>query len=507
MDHAPVTRIRVREQEDFQRLYSLILEYADHPERSEHVREFVFRCPLDMGYYYPKTTQDGKPYEDTRDVSDEKTMRNVIQHLSLPQSEEGQWVRVLTWMKPELVEERREIVKADKSPYPYGIEKWFRDRDNEFAHYATALLLTLCPNIETLIYADESRFVFELLRRNNYGLLQGQYLQKLHHVHLLSSAGWPSGDERFYNDMDLIKLLRMFHRLPAIESFQVDAIEPNNDAGFESRLPPQMSNIRKIHVGHNWLTGGIITALIQLPKQLDEFTCTTGGRSTRDGGFFLRSTLKIGQALSRQRGNLRRLDLDIDEHLFTEADRQFYGSPDEADEDEEDELTGDPEERKWYDRDLGLTPGPGDESQSEEIKDYGDTVGSLQNFSQLTHLSIGIELLLGPPPKPGHPHPALADPRDAPFRLIDALPPSLGYLLIRGYTKGKVARYDSHIEELMSLYHERLPNLREIYGVDSCIPSGESVDRPDDNMHLLWEPEPIEDSWKTTDDSSSNFKS
>lgn len=90
-------RIRVREQEDFHRLYSLILEYTDHPERAEHVTEIVFRTPLPIDYHYTKYSEDGQPREDLRDVSKESAVRRAIRHLNLSPEDEMKWVRSLSW--------------------------------------------------------------------------------------------------------------------------------------------------------------------------------------------------------------------------------------------------------------------------------------------------------------------------------------------------------------------------------------------------------------------------
>lgn len=495
MDGPLFTRIRVSER-DFHRLYPLILEYTDHPERATHVTEFAFRCPFPIGYRHPKTSKDGRPYEDLRDVSNETAMQKAVRHLNLPPSDEEQWVRSLSWMRPELVEERRALMQADDSPVDYNMLRWYRDCDIEFAHHAVALLLILCPNIESLIYQDDGQFVFEVLQQNNYGTPEKQYLQKLRHVHLLPSGGFPLSDERLYNDMDILKLIRMFHRLPAIESVRADGISVNGDAGYESTFPPRVSKIRSVHIGHNWLPGHLITTLIQVPKELEEFTCTSGGRDMLGGGFYIRNIVKIGKALSQQRATLQRLDLDIDEHLNSHYLHHF----EEIEGEEEDaDRSGDPEEQQWNDNDIQISPHLEEDNEMEEAKDYGRTIGSFRDFTRLTHLSIGVEALLGPPPRPNLPG-DISGPFEAPFRLIDALPATLEYLLIRGYTKGQVEQFDSHIEEFARLRSERLPNLQEIHGIDSFIPSGESVEDPDRNTHLLWAPEPFDDDWKTVDE-------
>lgn len=107
-----------------------------------------------------------------------------------------------------------------------------------------------------------------------------------------------------------------------------------------------------------------------------------------------------------------------------------------------------------------------DESQSKNLglplftkdlpdtRKYGDTIGSLHDFTSMTSLHIGVRLLLGP--QIGHYssttdiyYLAAASAPSAPFRLIDALPPTLKYICIRGYAAGTDPAWDEQINELM----------------------------------------------------------
>lgn len=129
----------------------------------------------------------------------------------------------------------------------------------------------------------------------------------------------------------------------------------------------------------------------------------------------------------------------------------------------EDEEYG--EESSWCDeyfrQDEADSPGPLELYELLDDRTYNNTIGSLHDFKALTHLSIGIKLLLGPPGS------------ITPFRLVDALPKSLRSLTIRGYTKGAVAKYDAAIEELLARRTEVLPALVEIWGVEECIPGAD----------------------------------
>lgn len=58
----------------------------------------------------------------------------------------------------------------------------------------------------------------------------------------------------------------------------------------------------------------------------------------------------------------------------------------------------------------------------------------------------------------------------ASYRLIDALPANLEFLRLYGYQRGVNAMVDGHVTELLERKSEVLPNLREIEGVDECLP-------------------------------------
>lgn len=96
-------------------------------------------------------------------------MFQAVECLDLEQAETLKWVRILTWMKPELVEARELALAGDERSFE--IKPFYESRHVWFAHHASALLLILCPNIVSLVYEDGSRIVADVLRRNNYGLL------------------------------------------------------------------------------------------------------------------------------------------------------------------------------------------------------------------------------------------------------------------------------------------------------------------------------------------------
>ncbi|KAJ8109268.1 hypothetical protein ONZ43_g6179 [Nemania bipapillata] len=469
------TRIAVRSDDDFQRLYFLMMDYIREPELALSVKEFVFRFHLPRHEVYLRVTERPevlRAEENARDISQEHTISQFVTSLGIEEPKKSDWIRILTWMKPELVAAREEATAND--PRSFEVEPFYRHRTKLFAQHAAAALLMICPNIEILKFEEGSRMVEDFLRRNNYGLLASTHLQKLRHVTLIPTTEMILGDERFYISLDILALLRLFHRLPAIESVSTGGVGPDNDGGYVRLFPPATSNLKSIHVGHSLYGADVITTLIRLPKRLEQFTLTTGGRNSLHGGYEIVSARQIGKALYQQRTWLRKIDIDIDEYVNMGGDEDYHID----DEEEEDE---------WYQRDMEISPGP---VTVPKTREYGATIGPMHDFESLTHLSIGIRLLLG-----GRYY-GRSDNVDTPFRLIDALPKSLEYLLIRGYERGTVEQYDSQIDELLRLKQDRLPMLAELHGIDETIPIGLSVENPDENSDELWEPESEDDDWE-----------
>jgi hypothetical protein len=294
------------------------------------------------------------------------------------------------------------------------------------------------------------------------------------------------GDERYYINLDILSLLRLFHRLPVVESVSVDGAGRNDDFENLDKFPPAISHLKRIHVGHAFYPTSVIGALIRVPRRLEEFTLTTGGRSSRDGSSLMRGAKTIGKALLEQKSSLRKIDIDIDEY-YTQIGR--LGGGEDEDKDEEDDNMD-----EWFRKDEDISTGPLKISQLPNTREYRSTIGSMHDFESLTHLSIGIKLLLG-----GSVLGREEEGEDAPFRLIEALPKSLEYLLIRGYSRGINGRYDSQIDEFLSQKDDRLPLLTELYGIEEITPSAKSVEKPDKDTDLLWKMKKMDDDWIEVD--------
>jgi hypothetical protein len=179
----------------------------------------------------------------------------------------------------------------------------------------------------------------------------------------------------------------------------------------------------------------------------------------QSGGHWIFTAKILGKAIWSSRSSLRKLDIDVDSMLSDDNhDEEEYV---ERRTEEADYI----EEPYWRDeyfrQDEADSPGPLELYEVPDDRTYNNTIGSLHDFEALTHLSLGVKLLLGPPGS------------ITPFRLVDALPKSLRSLTIRGYTKGVVAKYDAAIGELLACRAEVLPALAEVSGVEELIPSAD----------------------------------
>ena len=307
------------------------------------------------------------------------------------------------------------------------------------------------------------------------------HLQKLRHVRLLPQVGESYGGT--YDYIDWLAEARLFHRLPAIEAISVDGITSNNDADGLGEFPPCTSNIKGIHVGNSMLRSSLLAPLIRMPKSLEEFTHSVGGRDSDDGkqssivdmvtqrwlidsqsgGHYIFTAKTLGKALWGSRSSLRELDVDVDSMLYDDShDEDEYAE--KCAEDEEYGETSTEEDYlhdEYFRQDEHDSPGPLELYELPDHRAYNNTIGSLHDFEALTHLSLGIKLLLGPPDS------------TTPFQLVEGLPKSLRSLTIRGYTKGVVAKYDAAIGELLARRSEVLPALAEVDGVEELIPSAD----------------------------------
>jgi hypothetical protein len=493
-------RIQLDNEQNPSRIYQILEAGSTQPEALDTVTEIVVKLEENTGIGCgPMKNEHTAPYterEEARQVKPDHPLRDVLRILDLKNdgtegaSEEERLLKILTWNDPEVFAERQTQLSAD--PQQWYVQTYISLHDREFIHHAAPLILIMCPNIERLTYSScpppymPDRNVYrehllpKTLLRNNYGKLPQKHLQKLRHVRLLPEVGVSYNGGDTYEFIDLLAEARLFHRLPAIESISVDGITSNNDADHLGEFPPRTSNVKSIHVGHSMLPSSELAPLIRMPRNLEEFTHSVGGRDSNDGkqkisaadieprtlanrsntgGHYTFTAKTLGKALHTSRHSLLKLDIDVDDMLSDDKhDEEEY-----AENCAEEEEYG--EESYWRDayfrQDEADSPGPLELYEVPNDRTYANTIGTLHDFEALTHLSVGVKLLLGPPGSM------------TPFRLIDALPKSLRFLTIRGYTKGVVAKYDAAIGELLARRAEVLPALLEVRGVEECIPGAD----------------------------------
>ena len=164
-------------------------------------------------------------------------------------------------------------------------------------------------------------------------------------------------------------------------------------------------------------------------------------------------------SLVQHKHTLRVLDLDVG-FASTYLPQNF--SDDESDEDEYNVLGDLDICDEYYCLDEAISEGP---LRPEEIKDgqaYDGKIGSLRHYTSLTQVTISIRALFGDLELNS---PVLAKPPS--IRLIDMLPSNLEYLRLYGYEKGRIRELDDHVNELLGGESKRLPNLKEVDGVDN----------------------------------------
>lgn len=322
----------------------------------------------------------------------------------------------------------------------------------------------------------------ELFRQANSRPEKTRFLQKLRDVYLINRGDRISSDGRYYVQSDLIACLELFNKLPSIESFGIDAFEPDENNGKQT-CEHASSNISKIKINHSSLYSSYLLCVMASCKTLTELQYTTGGRASLDGGYPMFNPKAFIKGLAAHKRTLKVLDIDTEEFTSSypgEAKSQ-YSFPRDWDKD------GGP---GGFEFDL-YEPDDLDEDDPElkmnrYLASIWDRDASLKDFVALKELSIGIGLLLyfaqGV---------EIDDAKRASVRLVDRLPDSLEYLSIRGYEKGANEVHDKEVAALMVQFDSGSLRLKEIKGVDEIIPNGCHVENPDQDDHLLWSLEEV----------------
>ena len=70
--------------------------------------------------------------------------------------------------------------------------------------------------------------------------------------------------------------------------------------------------------------------------------------------------------------------------------------------------------------------------------------------------------------------------------LSNELPESLEYLCVSGYERGENAMHDAQIDTLMAHFESGSSQIKEIVGIDECIPHSEDVFTQEPDEAYLW---------------------
>lgn len=460
------SRVRICSCKDVEHLYRLLQAFTQDPARANIVTEVVIDTSdwrqADWPLSYKDEVEERTGYEELADPP-EVRLRRYAGRLDLDNKTNAQVIKSL-----------------DRKRH----EDALRIRDeSEFASTLIILLFSLCENISTLYLAEYlyQQPVLNYLLRGNYGQMRNPPLQKLKNVRFINSV-WT--DERVYGTIEILQYLQLVHRLPALETVTMDAIQSYQaDRTF---FIPGTGNMKKMEITHCDIPGDFLALMISIPKALEEFKLSIGGLWSTDSGQPFVRPFHIGQALYAHRKSLRLLDIDLD-MVVQDTPDLFWDTKDKEKEKENDSdwLVKDQydqygRDRIALDKEISINP------ERSDSKEYGRTIGSLYDFPQLTHLSISIITLLGSRDEWQTPNRLL---KPAPFRLVDGLPPSLEYLCIYGYVRGSNVDVDEQIEELLARKDEKLSRLKVIKGVDEHIPSfrdvyGEEDEPGEDQLYV-----------------------
>ncbi|KAF5568014.1 hypothetical protein FPHYL_2948 [Fusarium phyllophilum] len=443
------SRIQIRSEEDTKRLYCLLQSYIEEPSRAKAVTEVVIDAtPRTYASWSKVPGYDELPtslgYEELGDRP-EIRLRRYARQLELSDETAGQVDKILSWKRWE---------------YEFKLQK-----ESEFSIALIILLFSLCENISTLYLAENlQKPVLDYMLKANYAQMKSPPLQKLKDVRFFAGA---RSDERFYSALDTLRFIQLIHRLPALESVAMDGMSDYQaDRTF---FVPGTGNMKRLEITHCDISPSFLAVMISIPKALEEFKLSIGGLMTIDGADTSSEPFYIARALSAHRHSLRVLDLDVDVGAGANAvdwdvDRNYEEEDDGTDWEIKDQLDLYGRERLALDKKISTL------HKMENGKEYTPTLGSLHDFPNLTHLSIGIMPLLGeydwwkPPFRSKEPPYRLEKP--APFRLVDMLPPSLEYLCLYGYTRGENPDVDEHIDEFLAQSGDNLPNLKVVRGID-----------------------------------------
>ncbi|KAJ5950683.1 uncharacterized protein N7479_009096 [Penicillium vulpinum] len=481
------------DQHNLEYTFQLLMNIVRRPclghfvKKIEYVHRPISRNQGGGDYVFPEL-----PYQRDLGADDMRLLRRAVENAGFKDEKEESIITML--MQKELNQNLGHYTTAGRHRLGiYHIAPVF------ITQAIAAIFVSMSPNLETMAmaqpfdrrgdleegetWAKEFPLV-EVFRYANSRPDRCHYLQKLRDVYLVNREAQRYSDSRFYyDDTDLIAWLKLFNKLPSIESFGIDVLGENENDG-KPICEDRGSNISKIRINHSMVTSSYLLCVMASSKIIKELQYTIGGRGDAlDEGYHLFNPKAFIKALSAHKQTLEVLDMDTEMQTYTypgqlqpggsyPIDWDAVGGPGEFDFDlyAEDELDENMDELKMH----------------RYLTSIWDRNASLKEFGALKELSLGIGLLIyfsqGV---------EMDNAKRSSVMLVDSLPDSLEYLSIRGYRKGVNVAHDAQVTALMDRFKSGSLRLKEIKGVYEMIPNGENVENPDQNEHLLWSFEEI----------------
>ncbi|KAK2742692.1 hypothetical protein FQN57_005147 [Myotisia sp. PD_48] len=449
-------------------VYSMLPKMLREPLLAHYVREFEANTRSPSCYVTSLAeipTIPPKQPRSTEEQENDRLIETALWHAGFQDKEMVE--KLLSWMQYAF---DRGVFRVCAREAP----ELRRIMPNAASHALSVVVMSICRNIEVLKlhnFAPGSPIAQLLDRANAINPIK-PWLRNLRTVNLSYDQ-----DHWGYGPYDFQGVMGLFHRLPNVKTINISYIaEPNDymrEKGLFQRAPPRTSNFTVIRINHSCIPSSYLSDIIAQPKALTEFTYTLGTREPNPSYSYSIHPIDLRRALLPHKSTVRVLNLDVDYDIR-------------------------PPKSLVDDDPLCET------NSTANALSYcsccTQSIGSLQSFVSLTHLSIGIQLLLGNPNKANY--------KSLPtsIRLIDILPPKLQNLSVRGYQSGECQFYTDKISEFMETKDIELPSLQDVRGVKELIPSARHIW---DEDHTSWREEENEwasqpEEFPSTDDRSAD---
>ncbi|KAF7116125.1 hypothetical protein CNMCM5793_004145 [Aspergillus hiratsukae] len=475
---------------DLDRGFEMLLDILRKPSLGRYVRHIEYKQTVSRHQEYVVEPPKGKLNEE-----DMWLLRSATQRAGFTGALEE---RVLNM----LMRESLESVVGDGEDRLFGSFSDTRAPATYVAQALTALLVSVSPNLESMAMMptfytdldweeDDSSFLPSecaldlLIRDTNENPAGKPYLQNLRRVYIINLGVDYFDDGRVYVDMDFKGCLAILCNLPSLEWIGTDVLA--EDRYGKPALEAKSSNVSRIAIHHSSVNTSYLTPVIRSCRVMKEFEYSIGGRGphTNHGTHSIFNPKTFILSVLEHKTTLEKLDVDVEAHIHS----FIYYSPRGLNFDGQDARAE--AQRYWKD------PPP---------DSFWDQRGCLKDFVALKRLSIGVNYLFYIAAGVNNDN----ENKDVP--LVEYLPPNLEYLCIRGYEKRKLGmgahapfreqrwkHHDAQIDALKALVESGSTSLKEIHGVDECIPNAEDIEYPpEDYPDLLWT---LCDEWSDEDDS------